>query len=161
MNKTQLKVVAGVLAIFLLGVIIGGLGAGIYLKRRVEQFAMKAPKDHTEIFMERLSRELALTGSQRPEVEKIVTNSTVEIRQLIQQSRIDFEKIIEHRNAELKAILTPEQYRKLEKMEKRIRDRWEKNPPPPPPFPDGPPPGPERDPGGRNDRDRPPGPPGQ
>ena len=155
MNKTQLKVLAGVLAIFLLGGIIGGLGAGIYLRRRVEQFAMKAPKDHKEIFMERLSRELALTESQKPEVENIVANSTVEIRQLIQQSQVDFEKIIERRNAELKAILTPEQYRKLEKMEKRIRDRWEKNPPPPP-FPDGPPPGPEGGPGGRDGRDRPP-----
>lgn len=157
MNKTQLKVVAGVLAIFLLGIIIGGLGAGIYLRRRVEQFAMKAPKDHKDIFMERLSRELALTESQKPEIEKIVTNSTVEIRQLIQQSRIDFEKIIEHRNAELKAILTPEQYRKLERMEQRIRDRWEKNPPPPPPpFPDGPPPGAERGPEERDERNRPP-----
>ena len=37
MNKMTLKVIAGVLAVFLLGGIIGGLGAGIYLRQRVEQ----------------------------------------------------------------------------------------------------------------------------
>jgi len=160
MNKTQLKVVAGVLAIFLLGIIIGGLGAGIYLRRRVEQFALKAPKDHKEIFMERLSRELALAESQKSDVERIVSNTEIEIRQLLQDSRIKFEEITARRNAELKAILTPEQYQMLEKMEQRIRDRWGKNPPPPP-FPDGPPPGPEREPGERDTQDHPPGPPGQ
>lgn len=140
MNKMKLKVIAGVLAVFLLGGIIGVLGAGIYLRQRVEQFARKAPKDHKELFMERLSRALDLKESQKAEVEKIVMDSMIEIRELVQQSRREFEQITERRNAQLKVILTPEQYQKLLKMEERLRDRWGKNPPPPPPpFPDGPP----------------------
>ncbi len=157
MNKTQLKVLAGVLAIFLLGGIIGGLGAGIYLRHRVEQFARKAPKDHKEILMERLSRELGLTESQKPDVERIVSTTEIEIRQLLQESRIKFTEITARRNAEMKAILTLDQYHKLENMEQRIRARWEKNPPPPPPpFPDGPPPSQKEEPGERDASERPP-----
>jgi len=153
MNKTKLKVIAGVLAVFLLGGIIGGLSAGIYLRQRVEQFVRKAPKDHKDLFMERLSRELDLKESQKAEMEKIVTDSMIEVRELIQRSRIEFDQITERRNAQFKAILTPEQYRKLEKMEQRLRERWGRNPPPPPPpFSDGPPPGPEREP---RDKDNP------
>ena len=95
MNKMTLKVIAGVLAVFLLGGIIGGLGAGIYLRQRVEQFTRKAPKDHKELFMERLSRALDLKESQKAEVEQIVTDSMTEVRELIQRSRVEFEQITE------------------------------------------------------------------
>lgn len=130
MNKTKLKIVLGVMTIFLLGLVIGSLGSGIYLKRRVEQFTKRAPKERKSLMMAQLSRELDLNEAQKPQVRKIIDASESEIRQFIQQSRIAFDALIERRNVELKAILTDKQYRRLQVMEKRMRKRW--GPPPPP-----------------------------
>ena len=135
MNKTKIKVIAGVLVVFLLGVVIGVLGTGIFIRHGIRKFTQREPGTHRTFFMRRLSRELKLTQAQKPDVEKIVAEADVEIHEFIQQSRFEFTEIMQRRNAQLKEILSPEQQKKLDEMLERIQKRWNPQPPPgaPPP----------------------------
>ena len=123
MNRMKVKIIAGILAVFLLGVATGVLGTGIVIHRKFRQFTMGENPFQT-FFMRRLNRELNLTEAQKPRVEKIIAQGAVEVRQYLQDSRLEFETIMERRNTQLKEILTPEQQEKLDAMQEKIRQRW-------------------------------------
>ena len=129
MNKITAKAIAGVSVVFLLGVITGALGTGIVVRRGIRQFVERAPDTHRNILMRRLTRELQLTETQRPQVEAIVQAGEEEIRAFMQQSHTDFSAMMQRRIAEIKAILTLEQQQQLDRIVERLQKRW---PPPPP-----------------------------
>ena len=118
-----MKVIAGILVVFFLGVVTGVLSTGIVIHRKFRQFTMGENPFQT-FFMRRLNRELKLTEDQKPQVERIIKEGGVEVRQFLDESRLEFETIMERRNAQLKEILTPEQQQKLDDMQTRIRERW-------------------------------------
>lgn len=125
MNKAKIKVIVGVLLVFLLGVVTGVLGTGIMIRHGIRKFTQRSPdSSHTSLFMKKLSRELNLTETQKPDVEKIVEEAEVEIRDMIRNSRGEFEKIMQQRHAQLRELLTPEQQQQLDEMFTRMRDRW-------------------------------------
>ena len=133
MNKTKVKIVAGVLVVFLLGVITGVLGTNIYVMHGIRKFTSgRPPEAHKNLLMRRLSRELDLTEDQKPQVEKILEEANVEIRAFLTKSRAEFEQIMQPRKAQLKEILTPTQQEKLDKIFARMQQRWHRPPPPPP-----------------------------
>ncbi len=123
MKRIKLKVIAGILAVFLLGVVTGVLGAGMVIHQKFRQFTM-GEKPFQTFFMRRLERELDLTDAQKPRVERIVREGAVEVREFLQESRLAFEAIMERRNDQLKKVLTPEQQQKLDAMQARIHERW-------------------------------------
>jgi len=129
MSKMTVKAVAGVLVVFLLGVVTGVLGTGIVVRYGMRKFAEQAPETHRHIAMRRLTRELKLTDAQQPQVEAIVQSGGQEIRSLLQQSHREFSEILQRKTTELKAILTPEQQQQLDRMVERLQKRW------PPPLP--------------------------
>ncbi len=127
MNKTKIKVIIGILVVFLLGAIIGALGAGIFIGHKIRQFGTN---EHalSKFFMHRLTRELKLTDVQKPEVAKIVEQTDQEIRDLVQKSLAEFGTIMQRRNTELKTVLTPEQQQKLDALTQQMHKRWPKPP---------------------------------
>lgn len=127
MNRMKIKVIAGVLVVFLLGFITGVLGTGIFIRHRFRQFTAGENSFQT-FFMRRLKRELKLTDSQQPEVEKILKQTEVEVRQFLMNSRLEFDKIVQRRNEQLKEILTPAQQKKLDEMHERIKKNWHLEP---------------------------------
>ena len=131
MNKTKIKVIAGVLVVFLLGVVTGVLGTGIVIRHGIRKFTHRSPdSSHTSLFMKKLSRELNLTEAQKPDVEKIVKEAEVEIRDMIRNSRDEFAKIMQQGHVQLRELLTPEQQQQLDEMFTRMRDRWPPMPSP-------------------------------
>lgn len=74
--------------------------------------------------MRRLTRELKLTEAQQPQVEAIVQSGGQEVRNLLYQSHHEFTAILQRKTTELKAILTPEQQRQLDRMVERLQKRW-------------------------------------
>lgn len=127
MNRTKIKAIAGILIVFLIGVVIGILGTGIFIRRQLRQFGTE---EHSfgNFFMRRLSRNLKLTDAQKPEVEKILKSTEVEMRELLQNSMDEFAEIMQRRNAQLKELLTPEQQEKLDELLERMRKRWHERP---------------------------------
>ena len=123
MNKTKLKIIAGVLVVFLLGVCIGVLGTGIFIRRQIRRFTQGDPGMHTEFFMRRLIRELDLTEVQIADIETIIHATGAELRTLLQDSHGEFMHIMQRRNVRIKHFLHPEQQQKLDELEQRTRGR--------------------------------------
>ncbi len=116
LNKAKLKVIAGILVIFLLGAIIGALGTGVFVMHRMRRFAEGGPALQKSWFMKRLNRKLDLTEAQQPEVEKILDQTEEEVHELLRQSFSEFSGIMQRQQTQLKEILTPEQQRELDEM---------------------------------------------
>ena len=128
MNKMKLKVIAGILVVFLLGTIIGALGTGVFVMRKMRQFAKEGPTLQKEWFMKRLTRRLDLTEAQQPEVANILDQTEEEINEFMQKSFSEFTEIMQRRNVQLKEILTPEQQKKLDEMFERFHKHWQTGP---------------------------------
>ena len=130
-NKTHVKVIFAVLAIFVLGIITGALGAGLYLKHQLQEFAGRPPEERDTLFMRRLTRELDLTDAQKPQIQAIVQETMQGIRQMMETSRQEFDALMKQRTVELKKVLTPAQQQQLDAMLTNMRTRWPGPPPPP------------------------------
>jgi len=128
MNKTKLKVIAGILVVFLLGTIIGALGTGIFVIHRMRQFTRGEPALRKTWFMKRLTRRLDLTDAQQPEAAKILDQTEEEIHEFMQKSLSEFAEIMQRRNTQLKEILNPEQQKKLDEMFERFHKHWREGP---------------------------------
>jgi len=132
MNKTKIKIVTGVLLVFFLGVGTGVVGTGIVIRRSIRGFMNRASGSHGTFFMNHLERELRLTDAQKRNVEKIVEDGEVEIREILRRSRETFVASMEQRRIQLRALLLPEQQQKLDAMFERFQKRWPPLPSPPP-----------------------------
>jgi len=122
MNK--LKLASGVMLVFLVGVLAGSLGTGIYYKNRVAKFEAGGPpvSERIKIVSGRFSDELDLTSEQKVEFEKIIKEAQEKILAIGRKSLPDIEKINEDTFASIKAKLTNEQKTKLETLLKRMQD---------------------------------------
>ncbi|RJP92439.1 MAG: hypothetical protein C4518_07250 [Desulfobacteraceae bacterium] len=81
----RIKAIAGILAIFTLGIMTGALGTGLVVKHRVAMFHERGPARISPMFMERIGDRLDLTSDQRTEVKQILDlleDQLKEIRQV-------------------------------------------------------------------------------
>jgi hypothetical protein len=97
MNKTKLSI--GVFLVFLVGVLAGSLGMGMYLKHQMKRFEPGGhpPPVRHGFIMKRLSRELDLTDAQRVEIEKIVKDSEAKFFAIRKKFMPEIEEIAERK----------------------------------------------------------------
>jgi hypothetical protein len=76
----QFRAVAGIAAIFVLGVMIGVLGTSLVVSHRMESFHKKGPPPIRPMFMKQIVNRLDLTPAQQAEVEKMVDTLQAELR---------------------------------------------------------------------------------
>ena len=125
----KLKLWAGLLTLFLSGILIGAIGAwGIAEHRAMENLAERKA-DVPRIIMKKLTRELDLSQGQREKIEKIVCRTHQEIDALRKRHKPEKDQVIQRSIDMIKVELLPEQQKKLdafhEKMKKR-RAEWER-----------------------------------
>lgn len=124
--------------VFLLGILLG-LAGGAWGFRYFYTHTW-AKKDPSRFFLKKLDRELKLTAEQRVKVEGILAVSKNQMDSVGEMARPRFETIRKAGEAEIRAVLDPEQASKfdalLERMEKRRMGRpWGRG------LRQGPPPG--------------------
>ena len=126
MNKTKLSI--GVFLVFLVGVLAGSLGMGMYLKHQMKRFEPGGhpPPVRHGFIMKRLSRELDLTDAQRVEIEKIVKDSEAKFFAIRNQFMPEIEEIADQSFAAIKEKLNADQQIKLERIQEKIRNRHAK-----------------------------------
>lgn len=131
------KPILVLLLMFLAGIAVGVVGTRYVVRRTYQQAAREGG-----FFRDRMERELIdqlnLTEEQQDQVKKIFARSWEEFRQLRTEFHPRFTNIAARTEADIKAILTPEQKAEFEKQLAEKKANW-------------------RAPGGRPDR--PPGPP--
>ena len=124
-----------VAVVFLLGVLLGGLGNHLWGERvwGVRADASLPPQKHLDVL---LNEELQLTPDQQKQIQVIITQTQARWRSLYSPLEGQSDQIREESHDQMRAILTPEQKPKFDAFMKRIdHDRkrvGEKNPIPGP-----------------------------
>lgn len=110
------------LVIFIAGSIFGSaltIGVG----RRVIQRTNHTTTWNVEA-MGRLDRRLNLTPEQRAEVQPILVDMLLRMRDIRQQSRRDWTSVLQETREKLRAELTPEQQAEFDKIVRRTRENF-------------------------------------
>jgi Spy/CpxP family protein refolding chaperone len=117
------KGIAGVLLVFLLGAICGGVATHVVNHSKAENFAGRGPEAREEMLVKRLTRQLELDSRQLELIRPIVSETHATIRQIRQQSRPQVEGVLEESQRRIAVILGPEQREKFEKIIAERKDR--------------------------------------
>jgi len=116
--------VLAVLGLFLLGVVVGILGAHLYYARQLQRPG-RFPMMATQFFADRLEHQLELSPEQRAEIEKILRDSRKEAEALRLEVGPRARRIMEVAQSEIEEILTPEQREKLAELRRHHQGRME------------------------------------
>ncbi len=123
MNKNKIKVIAGIVIVFLLGALIGSLGTGIYFNNRIRNYVKGGrPLPIKRFFMKRVS-DFDLTHTQQAEIEEIVNNLQKELFEFRLKSKPEAEKIIDRNISLIKEELNSEQKQKLDNLLKEYNQK--------------------------------------
>lgn len=121
------RAILGVVLIFVLGVVCGGLAANLLYNYRIESIITGKAENKEDAIVSRLDRKLDLDDRQEEQVRAIVHETQDGIRALRATLRPETEAIIEKAQARIRTILTPGQRTIYEKMiaERKERKRKE------------------------------------
>ena len=119
----QLKLVICVILVFSVGLLTGAVVAGFYYKARIKDFAAGGPPESARIRMllDRFSRDLALSDTQKAEIEEILRNVQDEILQLNRETFPKIEEINEKGLDRIKAKLDSKQKEKFNSFQNKIQ----------------------------------------
>ncbi len=127
----RVNILSGLVLVFLSGVCIGAVGGYLYTQHKIESLVKSGPPPQMmPRLMRRLTRELALTPSERADLEPIMRDMMASLSDLRQRYHPELEGIMESHFTRMKDKLPPGKGRKLETVQARLR-RWGRKSRPP------------------------------
>ena len=125
--KGKWKLWSGVVAVFIVGAIVGGLSATALIRGHFLQ-VMKGgpPRGVHKPIAERLTADLALTAEQRAEVERIVQDFEPRFKEFEQRARAEVRVIMDEMESKIRVVLTPEQQVKYDAGIEKMREEMDK-----------------------------------
>jgi hypothetical protein len=125
MNRWKFRL--GILAVFVLGAVVGSLGTGLYISHRVERFFHGPPGRFEERIMSRLTHELDLNPAEREEIAPIVRDALGQLEAFRrQQAWPQFQRILDDTVARIRPKLRPEQQAELDHSYTRLKDHFQR-----------------------------------
>lgn len=121
------KLWSGLVLVFLSGLIIGSVSAGLYIKQRIEGVIQGGPQAVKKVVVKKLTAELKLTKDQQAEIEKIVAETQSRLLKLRLQNQPEIEEIFETGMALMKTKLSPDQQGKIDMLYGQTRKTWRIN----------------------------------
>ena len=125
-NKTNREAAVLVLVVFVLGIILGGLGVHVWGDKIWAQQMTNGPKSRDQVIAN-LTRELALTPEQQQQLGLIVDDTRARWRALYAPLDDQHEQVRQQARDKIRAILTPEQRPKFEDFLKRLDEQRKKD----------------------------------
>ena len=116
------KLISGVVLVFVLGVLAGSMGTGFYFKHRLVP-SKRDPRSRKAFIMEKLSRKLDLTQSQKIRIEKIVSKMVDRRREYFVKRRPEIRRIMDHGFSQIKKELNSDQQKKLDALREKFEKR--------------------------------------
>lgn len=116
----RLKAIAGITAIFALGILTGVLGTGLMVEHRIESFHKKGFKPVCPMLMKKIDKQLDLTPDQRVEVDKILVQLRSELREIRHGFRPKIKSAFDNSFDQIKAHLTGPQKKQLDILKKEL-----------------------------------------
>jgi len=110
--------VATVILVFILGIIIGGVGTHVWEKRQAGPRALSKPSRDDVI--QQMSRELDLNSDQQQQLSGIIDDTRARWRALYAPLDAQHEAIRQQSRDKIRAILTADQRTKFEEFMQRV-----------------------------------------
>jgi hypothetical protein len=125
--KGKWKLWSGVVAVFIVGAIVGGLSTTALIRGHFLQ-VMKSgsPRGVHKPIAEKLTADLALTPEQRAEVQRIVQDFEPRFKEFEQQARTGVRAVMSEMEARIREVLTPEQQVKYDAGIKKMHEEMDK-----------------------------------
>ena len=119
MSATKTTLVAVVVLVLTFG---AGVAVGVFADHVLMIRGMRhgLPPFATHMMATRLGRHLDLTATQKARIEQILERRRTRMNQLWSSVRPHIHEELEQTNAEISAVLTPEQRAKFERMKLRL-----------------------------------------
>lgn len=127
MNHIKLKMMAGILLIFIMGIAVGALGTRIYAKHQFERMVKGPAAFLFPRFMKKIGNELGLTSEQQIKAAEIIGDLEESLFEFRKKHAGELDAIIDRHFQRLKATLSPEQQEKLEHLQNdfyKFKKRW-------------------------------------
>lgn len=120
------KAIAGVVLVFVLGILCGILATHLMYNYRIESILSGRAQTREEVIVNRLDRKLGLDKKQEKQVRAIIHETHEQIKVLRNQLRPQTETIIEKAQAKITTVLTPGQRTRYEQMIAERKERMRK-----------------------------------
>jgi flagellar biosynthesis chaperone FliJ len=117
-SSTGRKAEAVVILVFVLGIIIGGVGVHVWEARQAGTRAMTKPSRDDVI--QQLTKELDLNSQQQQQLSSIIDDTRARWRALYAPLDAQHEAIRQQSRDKIRAILTLEQHAKFENFMQRV-----------------------------------------
>lgn len=125
--KGKWKLWSAVLAVFVVGAIVGGLSATALIRGHyVHIMKSGPPRGVHKPIAERLTADLGLTPDQRADVERIVQDFEPRFREFEERTRTEVRAVMSEMEMQIREILTPEQRVKYDAGIKKMREEMDK-----------------------------------
>jgi len=120
MIMKNVKAVAGVLVIFMLGVMTGVLASGLIMEHRIESFHKKGPPPIKPLFMKKIAGSLDLSAGQKKAVEKNITVLQQRLGEIRREFHPRLRSAIDDCYREIEKNLDPRQKKKMAQLIKQM-----------------------------------------
>jgi len=117
-GKTQWRIRAAVVSVFLLGCLAGALAMNVYRG----QFSRYFREPRGERFGQMLDR-LNLTAEQRTQMEQIIKESRSQLVEIRRQSEPRYKEIRKQTDEKLQTLLSAQQWQQWQQMTREMRGR--------------------------------------
>lgn len=124
-KQTSRKAVFLVLAVFVLGILLGGLATYMFGGRVLAGMGQRGPRDRAHL-SERLTQDLGLNADQQRQLDAILAETQKKYEAIYEPVRAQAEQVRQQGRENIRAILTPEQRTKFEEILRRIDEERKK-----------------------------------
>jgi len=126
------KLLVGVVLVFVLGVLVGSLGTGLYFKHHFVPYK-RDPSAVRAFLLKRFSQELDLTENQKNEFKRLIDQVGDKLEDHFRKTHSEIGKIIDQGSSQMRKTLSPDQQKKfdelIEKFERHRKARTKFGPP--------------------------------
>jgi Spy/CpxP family protein refolding chaperone len=115
------------IVLYLAGIFLAGGVSGWVIARQTDKqtaFTAPQPKEIAISFRDRLHARLNLTDDQARQIDGLIERSSTELGALHSENIKQIRTVLSNRNAQICAVLGPEQKQQFDQMEKERREAW-------------------------------------
>ena len=121
------KLVTGLALVFILALLVGSFGAGLYMKHHFIH-PRKNPSEMSAFLLKRFSQKLDLTEEQKNEFKAIIDQVGERLEKHFRKTHSEIGEIVEPGFSQMKKVLSPDQQKKFDEViEKFKRHKDSKN----------------------------------
>ena len=117
-GKTQWRIRAAVVGVFLLGCLAGALALNVFRGQ-----VWRSPREPRGERFEQMLDRLNLTPDQRNLTEEIIKESRSQLMEIRRQSEPRYKEIRKQTDEKLQTILSPQQWQQWQQMTRELRGR--------------------------------------